>query len=448
MRTAKLRASILALAMLCWGCAEAPPPHLVLFTADTLRPDHLSLNGYARETSPRIDAFARQAWHFAGAFSVIPKTAPSFATMFTGRHPRQHGVRWNFGRIPEGLPLLAERLREAGYRTAAFVGNPALRESRGFARGFDTWAPVPGGVAPLLDAFFLWAEAPWDAPTFVWIHTLDPHGPYEPPAAYEGLFLGDAHSGSNARVPRGYAVDPEHPEKVLGAVPRYQQRPDGEDRVSHYVARYDAEIRLVDDAFGRVLDFLRARGLYDAGAILFSSDHGESLGEHDYYFEHGWFAYEPGLRIPWLLKTPGQTRGQRVDAPVSNLDFLPTALALAGLDPDVPLEGRNLLSGSLDDAPVVVENSDRYPQKFFGLRTATEKYLRSDDGAVEELYDLSADPGETVDRIRDRPERARALAAELDRRLEALGASAEIPARGAPDDAATSERLRALGYVE
>jgi arylsulfatase A-like enzyme len=137
-----------------------------------------------------------------------------------------------------------------------------------------------------------------------------------------------------------------------------------------------------------------------------------------------------------------------VDAPVSNLDFLPTALALAGLDPDVPLEGRNLLSGSLDDAPVVVESSDRYPQKFFGLRTATEKYLRSDDGAVEELYDLSADPGETVDRIRDRPERARALAAELDRRLEALGASAEIPARGAPDDAATSERLRALGYVE
>ena len=142
MHRALVTGALLALA----SCGDPdPPPHIVLVTADTLRTDHLSLFGYARETSPNLDAFAEGADVFSQAFSVIPKTAPSFTTIFTGRHPEEHGVRSNFDRVPDVLPMLAERLREAGYRTAAFVSNPALRKSKGFARGFDRYRMLTEG---------------------------------------------------------------------------------------------------------------------------------------------------------------------------------------------------------------------------------------------------------------------------------------------------------------
>jgi arylsulfatase A-like enzyme len=430
------------------ACAEPAPPHVVLFTADTLRADHLSLSGYPRRTSPQVDAFAAGAWHFEQAITVVPKTGPSFATLFSGRHPREHGVHSNFGDLPEDIPLLAERLKAAGYRTAGFVENPALRASRGFGRGFDVYRVVLSGsrgAERLLDAWLEWAEADWDAPTFVWVHTLDPHGPYRPPPEYERLFVGDRWSGSDERVPllpgAGRAF------KVLGAIPKYQQRGD-EDRVARYVAWYDAEIRLIDDAFGRVLEALRARGLYEEAAVIFTSDHGESLGEHDYYFEHGWYAYEPGLRIPLLIKTPGQTRGQRVAAPVSNLDFFRTIAGLTGIEVPPGVGGRDLLAGAPPDRVILVENSGRYEEKYFGLRGASEKYLRREGDGREELYDLSADPGELRDLSAERPDRTRALREQLERRLAELADDARAPLEPGDDDAETLERLRALGYGE
>ncbi|MGH0032426.1 MAG: sulfatase [Myxococcota bacterium] len=434
------------------ACAPPERPHIVLFTADTLRADHLSLFGYPRATSPRIDAFAADAWNFTQAVTVIPKTGPSFATMFTGRHPQEHGVRSNFAPVPEALPVLAERLRDAGYRTAAFVSNPALRESRGFARGFDTFRRLPeqDGVARVSRAFFEWADTEWaggsGAPVFVWIHTIDPHGPYEPPPHHAEPFLADAWAQDPLRVPGGYAVDEATPNKVLGAVPRYQQRADGELRVASYVARYDAEIRYVDEAFGGVLDRLRADGRLDASAVVFTSDHGESLGEHDYYFEHGWFAYEPGLRVPLLLKTPGQREGRRVDAPVSNLDLLPTLLGLAGLACDC--EGTDLLRDAAPGGPVLVESSDAYPEKFHGARTTAWKYLRRASDGREELYDLARDPGETRNLAGERPEVREELAGFVSRRLAALRERALSAAPAPADDPDTLRRLRELGYVE
>jgi len=432
------------------ACAEpAPPPHVVLFTADTLRADHLSLSGYPRQTSPHIDAFARDAWHFEQAITVIPKTGPSFATLFSGRHPREHGVRSNFAKLPESIPLLAEQLKAAGYRTAGFVENPALREERGFGRGFDVYQVVLSGrrgAERLLDAYFRWAEGDWQVPTFVWIHTLDPHGPYRPPPEYEQLFIEDEWAGGDERVPPIEDTG-SRAFKVLGAIPRYQQR-GGEDRVARYVARYDAEIRLIDEAFGRVIDDLRERDLYADAAVIFTSDHGESLGEHDYYFEHGWFAYEPGLHIPLLLKAPGQATGRRVAAPVSNLDFFRTIAGLTGIGIPDAVGGLDLLADELVDREILVESSDRYLEKYYGLRSATEKYLRRAGDGREELYDLTADPGERNDLSAQRSERTRSLRAQLDRRLEELTSQALAPVEPGDDDAQTLERLRALGYGE
>jgi arylsulfatase len=442
----RLRLAGLALALA--ACSGGQAPHIVLVTADALRADHLSLFGYPRDTSPTIDAFAREANVFAQAISVIPKTAPSFATAFTGRHPEEHGVRSNFAALPAELPLLSERLRAAGYRTAAFVSNPALTEAKGFARGFDVYRLLPAedGVAHVNRAFLAFAEAAWSQPTFVWLHYIDPHGPYEPPPELAARFLGDEQARGAFRVPRGYDTSGAG-NKVLGAVPRYQQRADGEDRVAAYVARYDAEIRHVDAAFGEVLDALRAKGLLDGAAVVFSSDHGESLGEHDLYFEHGWFAYDACLRVPLVIKAPGQRDGRRSDAPVSNLDLLPTLLGVAGLAaPDAP--GTDLLRAPAPADPILVESSDRYPEKFHGARTPRWKYLRRERDGREELYDLASDPAETRNLAAAQPDALRELADFTASRRAEIRRAAVAPPGEPPIDPATLEQLRRLGYVE
>lgn len=435
----------------CGG--RGPTPHIILITSDTLRADHLSVNGYPRATSPALDDFARTAWHFTDAATVIPKTGPAFATLFTGRHPEEHGVRSNFGSIPAGMPVLAERLRSLGYRTAAFVGNPVLRDSMGFARGFEHYEIFDGehadAVRAVNVAFLRWAALAWDRPTFAWVHYMDPHGPYTPPADLERLFIDDAWARSDARV--SLASDPTpsgNPNKVLGAIPLYQRR-DGEDRVAAYVARYDAEIRYVDAAFAEVLQFLRRQDLYDPSVVIFTSDHGESLGEHNYYFEHGWFACEPTLHVPLMIKLPGQVEGRVVSDQVSHLDFLPTLLALVGAPGDPTAHGIDVLARpGADRPPVLVENSDQYPEKYYGVRGARWKYLvRSSDGA-EELYDRRADRAEAHDVAEREPEVLAELRDAFAAALRRAREAAAPPSAAPPDDPQVRERLRALGYVD
>jgi arylsulfatase len=419
-----------------------------LITADALRADHLSINGYPRRTSPNIDAFAEGSWHFTQAMTVIPKTGPSFATLFTGRHPREHGVRSNFTVVPVGLPMLAERLRALGYRTAAFVSGPVLRKRVGFERGFDLYRTHLEGVERVNGAFLRWGKGEWTAPTFVWLHYIDPHGPYLPPQEFESLFLDDEWAGSDQRVSLDHGnAEALTSNKLLGAVPLYQQRA-GEDRVAAYVARYDAEIRFMDAAFGEVLKFLRERGLYDQSVVIFTADHGESLGEHRYWFEHGWFAHEPSLRVPLMIKRPGRGEGRAVHEPVSNLDILPTLLALVGAPAGAAGLGSDLFGPLRDRAPILIESSDLYPEKFLGVRTSRWKYLRRTRDGSEELYDLRADPGE----IRNLKGEAAEMLATLRRSLrDALGRlePAAAPASSADprDDAETLEQLEALGYV-
>jgi len=437
----------------CVAPTPGPLPHVVLITSDALRADHLSLNGYARETSPRLDAFAATAWHFPNAITTVPKTGPSFATIFTGRHPEEHQVRNNFEAIPESMPVLAERLRELGYRTAAFVGNPVLRIGKGFSRGFDhyvTHRTNVGGVVAMVDAFQTWLEEePWEQPTFVWVHLMDPHGPYLPPPELLAPFAADEWARSDARVPleRNPELDVD-PDLVLGSLPEYQRIGD-EDRVAAYVARYDAEIRHMDGAFGRVIDSLEGIGVYDGSLILFTADHGESLGEHDYYFEHGWFAYDATLRVPLMLKLPGQRTGEVVRDQVSTLDILPTLAARIGLELTPGAMGRDLLAGDGPGRAVLVESSDGYPVKYHGIRSRGWKYVVRDGDASEELYDLGTDPGETTNLAATEPDRSAELRLQLGAVLRSARQRAvPAPNPGAMDDAETLEQLEALGYVE
>jgi arylsulfatase A-like enzyme len=332
------------------------------------------------------------------------------------------------------------------------VGNPVLRPAKGYARGFEHYQLFDGkrgeGVRSVNAAFMDWARGAWDRPCFAWIHYMDPHGPYTPPEEVERLFLDDALADSDLRVPLEPADLPsENPNKVLGAIPAYQ-RIDDEDRAAVYVARYDAEIRHMDAAFGELIEFLRERGLYDASAVLFTSDHGESLGEHDFWFEHGWFAYEPGLRIPLMIKRPGQIEGRDVSRQVSILDLHRTLLTLAGAATPSGNPGADLCGTVVRHGPVLIESSDRYPDKYYGVRAAGWKYLqRAADGA-EQLYDLHDDPGESRNLAEQEPERLAALRRACDAAMKVARETAVPQATGLPDDPATIERLKALGYLD
>ena len=438
---------------------EPPPPHVVLVTIDTLRADHLSLYGYARATSPEIDAFGAEALVFTDAITLLPKTAPGMATHLSGLPPCAHGVRSNPVRIPAGVPMLAERLRERGYRTAAFVANPVLAAAKGFGRGFDHFEVIEagdptsgesfvrGGTVELNARFLEWAsDGDWERPTFVWLHYLDPHGPYNPPAEVEALFLRDALGRADRRkLPTDYEPLPGKPVNwVLGAIPRYQAR-GGEQRVGRYIARYDAEIRHVDAAFADVIGFLRGRNLFDGAAVLLTSDHGESLGENDYWFEHGWFVGEGSLRIPMIVKPPGGADGLRVDRTVSNLDTTPTILALAGVEQPAELEGRDLLGPLPKTGPFLIENMRTYPDRFVGVRTSHYKFLREVYSGREELHDLRAGPGDVSGEL---PELAARLRRELDGALAACAARSHGQAEEIRAGEELSRQLEALGYTD
>ena len=443
-----LAASLLLVA--CGGSGE-PSPHVFLITVDTLRADHLSMNGYGRETSPNLDAFAAEALHYEQAVAVLPKTGPSVTTHLTGRDPCETGVTANRILIPAQVPMVAEMFKAAGYRTAAFVSNPVLSPDKGYSRGFDKYAEFAkvGGLDEMNRRALKWMDRQeWTEPTFVWLHYIDPHGPYTPKGEYRNMFQDDALALADTRtLPTSYTPLAGWPASyVHGAIPNYQLR-GTQDKVSFYIASYDAELNYMDAAVGEILDFLRERELFDGAGIVFTADHGESLGEHDYWFEHGWYAYEDCQRIPMLVKPVGGVVGQRLSVQVSNLDTTPTLLEMAGVVPPGGLPGRGLIAPPADSQPLFIQNTSTYPDSFSGVRLPPFKYLLDVETGAEELYDLALDPSETRNLIEESAEvaeRMRALHATLSEACtrRSLGDSVEVT-----PDAETLRQLEELGYM-
>jgi len=260
------------------------------------------------------------------------------------------------------------------------------------------------------------------------------------------MFLEDSLGKSSRRV----ALSPQpgqftNPNKILGAIPKYQRHGD-EDRVETYIARYDAEIRGMDEQVGRVIEILHQHDLFDRSLVVFSSDHGESLGEHNFYFEHGWFAYEATLHVPLLIKPPGISHHATVSEQVSTLDLLPTLLAAALAANDTEAPGANILHTVRQHRAVLIENSNAYPHKYVGIRTSGWKYVRRLTDRYEELYNLTEDPTETHNLATKNP----AMLAELGSRYERMAASLRImqPLKPDPNTEEIDRQLRSLGYIE
>jgi arylsulfatase A-like enzyme len=445
------------------GRPSHPRLNVLLITIDALRADHLGAYGYSRPTSPNIDRLARESVRFDRAVSQWPLTSPSFAALMSGTYAHTNGLlRTTAQRMPDRPLMLAELFQAGGYSTRAAVGNVNLARVFNFDQGFDTYRELwreedqQQTRAMTRSGLELLGDASQSRPFFVWLHFFDPHARYQPPKPFDGMFLKDSHFDPSWRVP----LYSESRRNVGGIAANVNLGT--EDRVAYYVAQYDAEIRYVDEQVGVLLKALEERGLAKNTVVVLTSDHGESLGDHNYFFDHGRFPYDDCVHVPMIVRAPGIGKpGEVVTSPVQLIDLVPTLLDLTGLPPNPNAEGkslRRLLAGEHPGGTrwAYAFTESGYAQNY--QRSITSEHYKlvyvpdTNDrrfmkGSELELYDLKADPKETKNLIAEQPEVADHLKKELWSWMESSGASAAVPA-AVHLDHGTEAQLRSLGYIE
>jgi arylsulfatase A-like enzyme len=323
-------AGMIIIAALCAAGAYAfykarPPrrPNVLVLLLDTLRADHLSLNGYERDTSPVLDSFARENLNFSYAISASPWTPTSVATIFTGVYPSVHGMmpindraaaRRMSAKLPDEAETIAETLKKNGYQTAAVISNPWMKPEFGLGQGFDTYTylhRVHSNHVNQAAYKHVRKLRQKSEPFFLYLHYMDVHNPYNPPGAYAEMYKGPLKS-------RAY---PEKQVRLMG--------------------RYDGAIRYLDNNLGELFSFLKEEKLYDDLAIVVLADHGEQFMEQGRQ-GHGYHLFNEELRVPLMIKAPG--RAGAIDQPVSLVDLYPTMLELAGVPLAKPVQGVSLIS--------------------------------------------------------------------------------------------------------
>lgn len=378
---------------------------MLVFLVDTLRADHLDPFGYERSTAPHLAAFARDAVTFERAYAPSSWTKPSTASLLTGLDPLEHGAITGSDRIDPEVGVLADLLQRRGYATAGISANPNVDPAWGFDRGFERFRDRPpatraGDFLDLLFSEGLLERG--ERPSFLYLHTIDPHQPYRPP--------------DPGRNPWPY--DPG----LVRSPSQINAAPDAEE-VAATIDAYDGEIAYSDRIFGRLLDELRARGRYEEMLIVYVSDHGEEFLDHG-RAGHQQTLYEEVVRVPLLVKFPGNDlAGRRVSAPASLLDVVPTILAAAGADPSAALQGldlRRLASGAPPGERTLFFDLDREGKgdasfRVQAVRKGRYKLIRSSSPRERvELYDLEADPREQDDLSARSPEVVAQLGGLLD----------------------------------
>jgi arylsulfatase A-like enzyme len=430
--------------------ASAPPPLVLLVVFDALRADHLSQYGYALPTSPGLERLAARATLFRNVYAPASYTTASTATLMTGQSPLRHGARRQGARLDEGLVTLAERLSRRGYRAHGVSFNPVVAHATGFTQGFHEFVEREQGspfnlypdMGEGLRVIRGWLAETRD-PLFVYFQPMNTHGPYLVPPDRRATLLG--------RLP-GAAFryyDPLMADILGGDVAR---RADvTPDYVRSGVERYDTAIRYATDELGALLDELDRAGRLDDALVVVTADHGEEFFEHG-GFSHGYSLHEEVVRVPLLVKLPGQREAREVLARVSLEDVHPTIAEAVGAEPEPSVEGRSLVpfargfGGPPPRDPVflLAEFSPRLVAR--GVLSGSQKLVAIEeryDGTRDRLslFDLAADPREQRDLAAAEPGRARELAVRL------RDAEPASPARSTEVvEALDAERLRALGY--
>ncbi len=458
------------MAALVLGCAEAETPsrapNVVLVTLESIRTDGVGAYGGASGSrpdvalTPAIDAFAAGATLYENAYSVTSWTLAAHASLFTGLYPPAHQTDGPRDRLDASYPTLAEALARRGFATAGVVSGPYLRRSYGLSQGFEQW--VDGIAAPIdplahddvtNPQMLVALERMLDArdpkrPFLLFAYFWDPHFDFRPPPPYDEMFVGEGDEPMDAS---SFDTNP--------AIHPYMAR----ERLDWIRAQYAGEVRWTDDHLGRLFAALRERGLWDDTLVILTADHGEE------FFEHGAKGHKKNLhvetvRVPLIVKYPGQHEGVRDDRLVSLVDVVPTVLDVVGLEPDFPVQGRSLRAAPEAGRAIFFDLlATRYTRQAGGpvsrrarrwraVQDAEHKLIRRGrDDAVEreELYATRSDPGERDDLAGRLPERQSSLQVLLGAHLDESARIASRYRRGGEVELGPEERerLRALGYL-
>jgi len=364
-------AGLLLAALCAGGCGDRADPdgpaagtNILIVVADALPASHLGCYGQERPTSPCIDRLAAESALFEDFYTVVPSTLPSFISLFTSRHPKDHGAPRN-GCVPrDGLESLAQSMQEAGYETAFFLSSYCLTAQFGTQIGFDHFdekldkkSALPSNkltrsARSVTDAVIGWLGGrDGERPYLAIVHYFDPHWPYEPPEEFARLFV-DAETGS---LEASFAAI----RAARDALAKRDGAPGDKER--RFRDLHLAEIRYMDSEIGRLLEEIGRNGGDDDTVVVFTADHGETFWEHEDYFNHGLSVYNSNLHIPLLIRAPGVVEPGRYAKPrFSNIDLAPTLLGLAGVAIPVDFEGidRHRLftgGGSVDPVPIFAE---------------------------------------------------------------------------------------------
>ncbi len=445
--SAVVSATLLVCAVGCSPGGETPRPNVILVMVDTLRADHMSTYGYSRQTTPFIDGLAVESVVFDRARSQAACTFPSVNSLLTSRYAfdfyRQEAGEMG---IPTTYPALAEMLKAEGYRTIAVSASPIVRATGsdenpngGFGRGFEVF-----------DEFCYWREAECvnaralalladvEEPFFLYLHYMDPHGDYAPPATYTKEFAGtyDGHdfvaAGDHNPIADMLFAD--------GPVLEITDRD-----IQHLVDLYDDEIRYFDQQFEALVSPWLDSGLLDRSLLVVTSDHGEEFMEHG-QVGHCRGVWDTLTRVPLILRFPGVDGGRRIDGAVQLVDVVPTLLdELAIGPPDSPAEGVSL-TGVMRGGPATRQYAFTDQSRYRAVDDGRLQFIFDGVDFTATLFDVRTDPFEQNDTFSGSHPAVDRLGDALNIWLRETGQWVNFDAALAAAEA-KEEELRALGYL-
>ena len=462
------------------ACQPKSPIGVVVITVDTLRADHMGAYGYRHNTSPHFDSLARESVLFHNAVAPSPWTLPSVATLFTSLYPAIHGATRASNapeshepgfkpntRLADEFTTLPEILRDRGFQTAAFVQGAYPSLVYGFGQGFDHFDDnTSPGIGSSVDRLLEWLDREHPSRFLIYLHTIEVHSPYRPtpPNSHLVQKLDAEERRAFAATVREQAAHYRtfgrrsgYNGKVDGSIRNIQEMQFSKAGVSrndkqHLIDLYDRGISYTDHWLGNLVTSLKERDLLERTLLIVTSDHGEEFWDHG-GLEHGHTYYDELLRVPLLMRVPGEGRGVAVDQQVGLLDVLPTILDVMEVTPAEGIQGRSLrplwTGGELPDITYFAESNLATPG--LALRTNRWKMMWA-PRETPRLYDLWNDPGEREDVCAQERETCQSLKGELKEWRQQMRQQREGLNLGAAPtakpDADTIERLRALGYVD
>jgi arylsulfatase A-like enzyme/predicted Zn-dependent protease len=392
--------------------------NVLLITLDTTRADHIGAYGWAKAKTPNIDALAAKGVRFANAYCPTPLTLPSHCSILTGTYPLYHKVRNNGSYyLGQDAVTLAEKLKERGYKTSAFVASFNVDSRFGVDQGFDYYDDKFSDDEMLktfrserkadkvADSFIAWFDVNSEQKFFSWVHLFDPHMPHDPPSPYKEEFAGNL---------------------------------------------YDGEIAFMDHHFGRIIDRLREKNVLDKTLIVVAGDHGEALGEKE-ELDHGIFIYDVTMKVPLIFY--GEKclpEGFVADSRVGLIDIMPSILEMVKIPVNKEVQGTSLIpyieGKKKEDLPCYLETY--YPPETFGW-SELQGFIDGDWKYIKaprsELYNLKEDKNEENNLLSKESKTVARLKDKLESAIREYSSKKEAGRRTMTQE--EEDRLRSLGYI-